>query len=79
MATGQGPATNRALLVGTIVVLASASHLGGCADTRRSDFYAMRKIRVHAQRGDQSIIVRARPADLLTRERQALALSRSDD
>jgi hypothetical protein len=46
----------------------------GCVSTRRSDFYAMRNVRISSSPGDRSTIVRAEPADLLTRERRAMAL-----
>lgn len=71
------PATRAAAL--TIVVLACSTIIGGCSDHRRADFYAIRNVRIAAEPGDGSIIVRAEPMDLLARERRALALSASAD
>lgn len=67
------PATRAATL--TIVVLACSTVLTGCSDHRRADFYAIRDLRIAAEPGDGSIIVRAEPMDLLARERRAVALS----
>jgi hypothetical protein len=60
----------------TIVVMAS---LSGCAtNPTKRDFYAARSISLSPDVGDGTVIVRHEAADLLTRERQALALSRHD-
>lgn len=60
----------------TVFILVGAAV--GCTSTRRSDFYAMRSVRISSSQGDGTMIVRAEPADLLARERQALALGRGD-
>lgn len=49
-------------------------YLGGCADTRREDFYAARSLHLRSKPGPGTITVRAEPTDLLARERRALAL-----
>lgn len=63
----------------TVVVLVSASQMGACVNQRRADFYAIRSIRLPAQPGDGSVIVRSEPKGLLDGERQALALRASAD
>ncbi len=61
-----------------VTVLASTAQLGGCTSSVRQDFYAIRSVRINASPGDATIIVRAEPMGLLTRERRALALAPSD-
>ncbi len=61
-----------------VTVLASTSQLGGCTSSVKRDFYAIRSVRINASPGDATIIVRAEPTRLLTRERRAMALAPSD-
>jgi hypothetical protein len=61
-----------------ITVLVSTSQLGGCASSVKRDFYAIRNVRIGASAGDATVIVRAEPAGLLTRERRAMALAPTD-
>lgn len=77
MAVRTGSGSRHALV--TAVVLASATQLGACVNHRRADFYAIRNIRLQAQPGDGSVIVRSEPKGLLAGERQALALRASAD
>lgn len=68
-----------ALVAATVVILiTSASQLGGCASARKADFYAIRSVRIGSMPGDASVIVRAEPAGLLVQERRAMALGPHD-
>lgn len=68
-----------ALVAATVVVLiTSASQLGGCGSTRKADFYAIRNVRIGSMPGDGSVIVRAQPSSLLAQERRAMALGPRD-
>jgi len=67
------------LVAATVVVLiSSASQMGGCTSARKADFYAIRSVRIGAMPGDSSLIVRTEPAALLVQERRALALGPKD-
>ncbi|MCL4220757.1 MAG: hypothetical protein KJZ65_05260 [Phycisphaerales bacterium] len=63
----------------TVVVLVSATQVGGCVDHRRADFYALRNIRLYPKPGNGTVIVRSEPMSLLAGERQAMALRASAD
>lgn len=62
-----------------VTALLASGTLGGCmTNTAKRDFYAMRNVRLRSVQGDLTVIVRADPTDLLTRERRALALGSAD-
>jgi hypothetical protein len=61
-----------------VTVLASTSQLGGCTSAVKRDFYAIRSVRIGSTAGDATVIVRANPSGLLTRERRAMALAPSE-
>lgn len=68
--------TQCVVIISTALVLLGS--VGGCTNTRQRDFYAARNIDISPEPGDGTVIVRRDTVDLLTRERQALALSRVD-